>query len=282
MADGGFCGHQESFEVRPPANVIINGCPGPGPRRPAGNRKSDGDAPRRKKMRLADAKVLVTGGSQGIGFAIAEALIGRGAKVAIMARDEERLKKAATALGALPVQGDVSIEADAVRAVRTVIDAFGGIDLLVNNAGFGIFRPLVEMTREDFESVFATNVTGAMLMSREAARHFIQQNWGHLVNIASTSGLKGGAGGTAYSGSKFALRGMTECWRDELRRHNVRVTLVNPSEVQTEFFSKQGRRQERSPKKLRAKEIADAVIGMLEIDDRGFVPEFSVFATNPF
>jgi 3-oxoacyl-[acyl-carrier protein] reductase len=75
---------------------------------------------------------------------------------------------------------------------------------------------------------------------------------------------------------------MTECWRDELRRHDVRVMLVNPSEVQTGFFSKVGREQEASPKKLRPQEIADAIVGMLEIDDRGFVPELSVFATNPF
>ena len=75
---------------------------------------------------------------------------------------------------------------------------------------------------------------------------------------------------------------MTECWRDELRRHNVRVTLVNPSEVQTPFFAKLGRQQQLSEKKLRPEEIADAVVGFLKIDDRGFVPEFSVFATNPF
>ena len=75
---------------------------------------------------------------------------------------------------------------------------------------------------------------------------------------------------------------MNECWRAELRPSNVRVTLVNPSEVQTEFFAKVGGNQVRSDKKLRSKEIADAVIGALEIDDRGFIPEFSVFATNPF
>ena len=75
---------------------------------------------------------------------------------------------------------------------------------------------------------------------------------------------------------------MTECWRDELRRHDVRVMLVNPSEVQTGFFAKVGAKQEPSSKKLRPQEIADAIVGILEIDDRGFVPELAVFATNPF
>ena len=169
-----------------------------------------------------------------------------------------------------------------MRTVTEVVEQHGRLDILVNNAGFGVFGPLVEMELETLEAVYRTNVFGAFLMGREAAKVFVRQQSGHLLNIASTSGLKGGAGSTAYSSSKFALRGMTECWRDELRRHNVRVTLVNPSEVQTPFFEKLGRRQELSPKKLRPEEIADAIVGFLKMDDRGFVPEFSVFATNPF
>jgi 3-oxoacyl-[acyl-carrier protein] reductase len=233
-------------------------------------------------MKLEGARVLVTGGSEGIGYGIAEALIGKGSRVAIMSRDGAKVARAAEALGAEGIVGDVGVEEDARRAVETVVERFGGIDVLVNNAGFGIFKPLVEMDVESFESVFRTNVTGAMLMAREAARHFVEQRGGHLVNISSTSGLSGGKTSTAYSGSKFALRGMTECWRAELRPFDVRVTLVNPSEVQTPFFAKLGRTQELSEKKLRPSEIADAIVGALEIDDRGFIPEFSVFATNPF
>jgi 3-oxoacyl-[acyl-carrier protein] reductase len=233
-------------------------------------------------MNLSGARALVTGGSEGIGLGIARSFLNKETKVAVMARNAEKLEKAAGEVGALAIVGDVSIEADAIRAVQTVVDRFGGIDILVNNAGFGHFMPLVETDAKRFEEVFATNVTGAMLMAREAAKRFIEQGSGHLVNISSTSGLRGGRGSTAYSGSKFALRGMTECWRDELRRHNVRVILVNPSEVQTPFFDKIGRQQEFSPKKLRPQEIADAIVGALEVDDRGFIPEFSVFATNPF
>lgn len=232
-------------------------------------------------MELKGARALVTGGSDGIGYAIAAALITKGAKVAIMARDEERLGNAAKTLGAIAIRGDVSVEADAVRAVEDVVHRFGGIDLLVNNAGVGRFSPLEKMDLAAFHQVFSVNVVGAMLMAREASRHFIGQKKGHIVNISSTSGLRGSAGGTAYSGSKFALRGMTECWRDELRRHNVRVMLVSPSEVQTNFGGRAGSRAE-SPKKLRAREIADAIVGALEIDDRGFIPEFAVWATNPF
>ena len=233
-------------------------------------------------MKLEGAIALVTGGSEGIGRAIAEALKAEGSVVTITGRREDVLRNAAAELGVDHVAGDVGVEADAVRTVASVVEKHGRIDILVNNAGFGIFKPLVELELEELEAVYRTNVFGAFLMAREAARLFIEQGSGELINISSTSGLKGGRGSTAYSSSKFALRGMTECWRDELRRHDVRVLLVNPSEVVTGFSSKAGYEQEVSSKKLRPEEIADAIIGALKIDERGFIPELSVFATNPF
>ena len=233
-------------------------------------------------MDLRDAKALVTGGSEGIGRGIAEALVRKGCDVVITGRHAGALEAAASEIGAGWIAGDVGLEADAVRTVAEFVERHGRIDILVNNAGFGRFAALVDMTLEDLEAVYRTNVFGAFLMAREAARHFVRQGSGNLVNISSTAGTRGMRGGTAYASSKFALRGMTECWRDELRRHDVRVMLVNPSEVQTAFFGKSGREQEASPKKLRPREIADAIVGVLEIDDRGFVPELAVFATNPF
>lgn len=234
-------------------------------------------------MNLKGARVLVTGGSDGIGLAIGRLLAEKGARVALMARNGERLAAAAKETGALGLTGDVSKPADAEAAVAAVVKEFGGLDILVNNAGFGTFGALVDLKLEDFERTFATNVTGAMLMARAAAPHMIRQASGNILNIASTAGLKGFANGTTYCATKFALRGMTECWRDELRRHNIRVTLVNPSEVQTSFFTNAGgQARPENDKKLRGEEIARAIVGALEIDDRGFIPEFSVFATNPF
>ena len=233
-------------------------------------------------MDLKGAVASVTGGSEGIGKAIAEALKNDGGFVTITGRREGLLRATADEMGVDWIAGDVGVEADAVRTVAEVIAKHGRVDILVNNAGYGIFKPLVEMEMAELEGVYRTNVFGAFLMAREAARQFVKQRSGELINISSTSGLKGGRGSTAYSSSKFALRGMTECWRDELRRSNVRVTLVNPSEVLTEFAAKGGRQQEVTAKKLRAREIADAIIGALKIDNRGFIPEFSVFATNPF
>ena len=233
-------------------------------------------------MDLNQAKALITGGSDGIGKGLAAALKHAGADVVITGRRRESLEATATELGVGFIQGDVGKEEDAVRTVESFARDHGRIDILVNNAGFGYFAPLVDMDLERMEAVYRTNVFGAFLMAREAARHFIAQGSGNLINISSTSGLKGGRGSTAYSSSKFALRGMTECWRDELRRHNVRVMLVNPSEVLTSFSSTAGYEQSASDRKLRPREIADAIVGALEIDDRGFIPELAVFATNPF
>jgi 3-oxoacyl-[acyl-carrier protein] reductase len=232
-------------------------------------------------MRLQDAKVLVTGGSSGIGRDVARLLIEEGAQVAISARNEQRLREAAKALGATAIQGDVSVEADAVRMVRSVIDAFGDYNVLVNNAGVGGFAPLLEMTADTMRRVWEVNVLGATLVARESARHFVARGYGNIINVGSTSGLRAGPGSSAYASTKFALRALTESWRAELRTHNVRVMLLNPSEVVTEFAGRAGRGQDANPSKLRPPEIAHAVAAMLRMADRGFIPELSVWATNP-
>ena len=232
-------------------------------------------------MNLKDAKVLVTGGGTGIGREIARVLREAGAQVAVSGRRREVIEAAARDIGALALTGDVGVEADAERMVREVIAAFGGYNVLVNNAGSGRFAKLVDMDVADFDATFATNVRGAMLMARASARHFVRQDGGNIVNVASTAASRGAPNGTAYHASKFALAGLTQVWRAELRQHNVRVMQVNPSEVITDFFASAGGQQEASDRKLRPAEIAHAVKAMLEMDDRGFVTELTVFATNP-
>jgi len=232
-------------------------------------------------MNLKTAVALVTGGSAGIGRAIAQALAASGARVAITGRDRSKLMAKAQALGVFPVHADVSKEADVERTYREVLDKFGDLDVLVNNAGSGVFKNLVDFDLASFEAVFATNVTGAMLMGREAAKHFVARKRGNIVNIGSTAALRGAPMGTAYYASKFALRGMTECWRAELRKYNVRVFLINPSEVITDFARRAGFPQADHPSKLQSEDIAHMIKAVLEMNDRGFTPELSVFATNP-
>ncbi len=232
-------------------------------------------------MELRNATSLVTGGSSGIGLAIAKTLVDAGAKVAITGRDEKRLAEAAHSLEALPIRADVGNEADVFRTYEEVLKAFGHLDILINNAGRGVFKPLLDMSRAEYEAVLTTNMTGAMLMAREAAKHFVTRKSGNIVNIGSTASHRGAPNGTAYYASKAALRIMTEVWRTELRQHNIRVMLVNPSEVITGFAAAAGFEQKANPSKLRAEEIAHAVKAVLEIDDRGFTTEITIFATNP-
>ena len=233
-------------------------------------------------MNLKGATALITGGSSGIGLAIAQALSGAQTRVAITGRDKGRLTEAAKGIDALAIQADVSNEDDVKRTYREVLQKFGHLDVLVNSAGFGLRRPLVEMDRAKFDAVLQTNVTGTMLMGREAAKHFIERKRGNIVNLGSTAAVHGAPNGTAYYASKFAVRGMTECWRAELRRYNIRVFLINPSEVLTNFATNAGFTQdEGNPTKLQAEDIAHMVKAVLEMNDRGFTTELTMFATNP-
>ena len=233
-------------------------------------------------MDLKNAAALVTGGSCGIGFETARLLRERGARVAICARHQDMLEAAAKQIDALPIVADVSKEDDVHQMIGVVVKEFADYNILINNAGFGAFAPLVDLTAEDFFRVWQTNVLGAMLVARESARHFVGRSYGNIVNISSTAGQRGVANGSAYCSSKFALHALTECWRAELRQHNVRVMQVNPSEVLTTFGEGQSSPAKAdNPTKLHAQDIAQLIVSMLEIEDRGFVTESTIWATNP-
>jgi 3-oxoacyl-[acyl-carrier protein] reductase len=231
---------------------------------------------------LKNAAVLVTGGSCGIGFETARILRERGARVAICARHNDMLESAAKQLDVLPIVADVGKEDDVLRMIAEVVKQFDDYNVLVNNAGFGAFAPLVEVTADEFFRVWQTNVLGSMLVARESAKHFVYRAYGNIVNISSTAGQHGVANGSAYCSSKFAVRALTECWRAELRQHNVRVMQVNPSEVLTSFGEGQSSpAKPDNPTKLHAQDIARVIASMLEGEDRGLVTETTIWATNP-
>jgi len=234
-------------------------------------------------MDLKGKVFLVTGGSSGIGKATALDLVTEGAQVAITGRDLDKLNVVAKEIGAFAIHADASKDEDIDKMFDQLLAKYGRLDGLINNAGVGgAWKEVDEITREDIDAIYQTNVYGAALIGARAAKLFKAQKSGAIVNIASTAGVKGFAKGTVYASSKFALRGMTQCWQAELRPHNVRVMLVNPSEVPTAFG--QDSREERADeaKKLSSSEISHAILSGLKMDDRGFIPELTVWATNPF
>jgi 3-oxoacyl-[acyl-carrier protein] reductase len=233
-------------------------------------------------MDLKTAKVLVTGGGTGIGRATAQALIGRGAGVVITGRREDVLQRTGKEIGAAAVRADVTKEDEVSRLVERVISELGDYNVLINNAGMGLFAPLVSLTAADMRRVWETNVLGATLVARESARHFIKRQTGAIVNVGSTSGQRAGPNSSAYASAKFALGGLTEVWRAELRKDNIRVMQINPSEVLTPFHETAGRgARADNPRKLHAEDIADVIVSMLALNDRAFITSATVWATNP-
>ena len=156
------------------------------------------------------------------------------------------------------------------------------VDVLINNAGTGCRRNVEQLNIKDFLDVYNVNVFGLALLTKEIIPTMKNQNEGTIINIGSTASLKGYKGGSIYASSKFAVRALTQCWQAELRPYNIRVCQVNPSEVPTAFANKEREEREEINNKLTTKEIAHAITSSLEMDNRGFINELNVWATNPF
>ena len=228
---------------------------------------------------MSGRRFLVTGGSQGIGAAIVQAARAAGGKVVFTGRNEELIERVTTETGAHGVQADVSDGDDNARTVEVCQERMGGIDVLVNNAGYGYMAEIGDVDTDAMKALFDTNVFGMVDLTNRVVPMMKAQGSGDIVNIASTSGIKGHAHGTAYSASKWAVRGVSQCWQAELRPHDIRVICVCPSEVQTAWGGKAGRD---NPNKLYASDIADAILAAISAERRALWPEFAVFATNPW
>ena len=234
-------------------------------------------------MNIQNSKIIVTGGSSGIGKETAKRLIIEGAKVIITGRNNEKLQKSAKEIGAIPLLFDISDLKLIPEKAKEAISLLGGqVDVLVNNAGIGVFPVLGDITAEDLLTVYNTNVFGLALFTQEILPIFKAQQNGNIINIGSTASQKGFANGSIYAASKFALRGMTQSWQAELRKDNIRVSLVNPSEVTTAFANESREERVEQTNKLGPSDIAHTIISVIEMRDKGFIPEVNVWATNPF
>jgi 3-oxoacyl-[acyl-carrier protein] reductase len=228
---------------------------------------------------MQPSRFLVTGGSQGIGAAIVELACNAGHTVVFTGRNEPLIEKVAQKTGAQGLRADVSVGADNARVVDACRERMGGIDVLVNNAGYAYRAEIGALDVDAMKRMFDTNVFGLVDITNRVVPLMKSQASGDIVNIASTSGMKGAATATSYSASKWAVRGITQCWQAELRPHGIRVTCVCPSEVQTNFGGRGGRN---NPNKLYAADIGETIMAALNMPRRALWPELAVFANNPW
>ena len=234
-------------------------------------------------MNLKNSHIIVTGGNSGIGKEIAKDLVNLGAKVLITGRNKSKIEAVAKEINAIPYVFDISDLESIKQHAKACSDLLGNkIDVLINNAGIGEFPSLGEITINHLESVYKTNVFGLALFTQELLPIFKSQKSGNIINLGSTASLKGFARGSVYAASKFAVRGMTQSWQAELRPFNIRVSLINPSEVTTAFANPERIERDDESNKLSAKEVSDSILSVLQIKDRGFIPEITLWATNPF
>jgi 3-oxoacyl-[acyl-carrier protein] reductase len=193
-------------------------------------------------MRLKDRVGIVTGGSRGIGKAIALAFAREGAQIAVVGRDLERAEKVAGLIEssggrAIGLRADISIEANVTRMVEQVLSHFGRIDILVNNAGVNLpYRKVLDLTVEEWNHVVGVNLTGAFLCARAVLPSMISQRYGKIINIASIGGRKGAAGRTPYRPTKAAIINFTECLAAEVKEHKIDVNAICPGAVNTDML----------------------------------------------
>ena len=228
---------------------------------------------------MSTRRFLITGGSQGIGAALVARARAAGHEVCFTGRNDKMIADVEKATGARGVKADVSIDADNARTVEHCQKDMGGIDVLINNAGVGYSAEMGELDVNRMRSLFGTNVFGMVDITNRVVPLMKAQAGGDIVNLASTSGMKGAKGGTAYAGSKWAVRGISQCWQAELRPHGIRVVCICPSEVQTNWMGRSGRN---NPNKLYAEDIAATIMAGLELPGRVLWPELAIFANNPW
>jgi len=234
-------------------------------------------------MNVKGKNIILTGGSLGIGKETARNLVKKGANVLITGRSETRLIEAKKYTGSNIIPFDISDHKNLSDNAKKCINILDGrIDVLINNAGIGVGKSINDLNISDFLKVFNVNVFGLALFTKEIIPYMIEKSSGTIVNIGSTASLKGYKNGSIYSSSKFAVRCLTQCWQAELRPHNIRVCQVNPSEVTTAFGNPKRVERENIDNKLRPEEISHSIISAIEMDDRGFVNELNIWATNPF
>ena len=227
--------------------------------------------------------VLITGGTRGIGRALAETLLRAGDQVAVTGTTDDGVVKAQSELGKLgevaAIVCNVREVSSAELAVRTAVAKFGGIDVLVNNAGVGVGVPIAEMPHDEWDRIIGTNITGVFNCCKAAIPHLRHRGGGWIVNISSLSSKNPFAGGAAYCASKAAVNAFSEALMQELRDDNIRVTYVLPGSVATGFSGREPAAG--SEWKLRPEDVAQSIVDVLNHPARSLPSRIEIRPSRP-
>jgi len=235
---------------------------------------------------LKDKIAVVTGGTRGIGYSIAEALLAEGAKVFVCGRDASLLKAALERLGRVAagrVDGlvaDVRRYEDCRKLIRAAADRFGGLDILVNNAGVGIMKPVDQLTPEDWDATIETNLSGTFYCCREAIPQMRKRGGGYIFNISSLAGVNPFPGGSAYNASKFGMNGFSEAMMQDVRYDGIRVSYIMPGSVDTDFAATPGSKA-RETWKLTGEDIAKAVVDLYKFPKSALASRIEMRPSQP-
>jgi 3-oxoacyl-[acyl-carrier protein] reductase len=229
---------------------------------------------------------IVTGGTRGIGYNIAQRLLAEGAKVFICGRNAGHLKTALEALGKQSagnvdgVAADMRRYDDCRKVVQGAAEKFGGIDILINNAGLGYFKPVDQLTPEEWDETIQTNLSGVFYCCREAIPLLRKRGGGYIFNISSLAGVNPFAGGSAYNASKFGLNGFSEAMMQDVRHDGIRVSYIMPGSVDTDFGAAPGSKPSASWK-LTGDDIAKAVVDLYKFPKTALASRIEMRPSQP-
>lgn len=236
-------------------------------------------------MSLNGKTAIVTGGTKGIGRGIAEALVREGVPICIAARNHRELDVAVTALNQLGAGRTLGRlcdvrDFDQVKAlVDFTVKELGGLDILINNAGIGVFQPVAETSPEDFRAVLETNLCGVFYCCHEAIPQMKKRGGGYIINISSLAGVNAHPRMAAYNASKFGLNGFSEALMQEVRHDNIKVSYIMPGSVNTEFGGDTP--SDEKNWQLKPADIARVVLDLLHHDDRSLPSRIEIRPSKP-
>lgn len=237
--------------------------------------------------KIEGKSAVVTGGTRGIGYAIADALLAQGSRILLCGTGQTGVDRAVQALKSRHgdrVAGRVCNVRDYDQVSRLMQEAerlYGGLDILVNNAGIGHFCSVEQMDPEDWRATIETNLSGMFYCCHEAIPLLKKRRGGYIINIGSLAGRNFFPGGSAYSATKAGLIGFSEALMQEVRYDHIRVSYIMPGSVETDFADSPGRKRSAATWKLAAEDVAEAVINLLNSDLRSLSSRIEIRPSEP-